>query len=99
MGTVKWHMLNHVAEDIVRNGGLYLCDPGLYDYTHTTFNQPYAKTSKKRMYAMGEFISIVRRRISENTADSPLKRPKPIEIDEEFQELFSSPENKSVPKR
>ena len=28
MGTVKWNLLDHIPDDIVRNGGLYLCEAG-----------------------------------------------------------------------
>lgn len=31
MEKVKWHMLDHVSEDTVSNGGLYMCDAGLTD--------------------------------------------------------------------
>lgn len=32
MVTVHWHMIDHVGDYIVRNGGLYLCHEGLYEY-------------------------------------------------------------------
>lgn len=42
IGTVKWHMLYYVADDIIRNRGLQLCNAGLYQYSHTIFKKSYA---------------------------------------------------------
>lgn len=41
MGTMNWDMLDHLAEDIVRNGAIYLCGAGLYVYSHTLLKQSY----------------------------------------------------------
>lgn len=41
--TVKWHMIDHVVDNIVRNGGLYLCEPGLYEYAPKILKQSYSK--------------------------------------------------------
>lgn len=34
MRTVKSNLLDHIAEDIVRNGDLFLCDAGMYEYSY-----------------------------------------------------------------
>lgn len=52
MGTVKWHLLDHVANDIIKNGGLHLCKAGLYEYSHTIFKKSYERTLKQRCTAM-----------------------------------------------
>ena len=95
MGTVKWHLLEHVADDIVRNGGLQLCDAGMYEYSHIIFKQSYARTSKRRNSAMDESIAIVGRRVRDDSGSSSRKRAKHIELDEEEQELLSIPRKKA----
>lgn len=39
MGTVKWNILDLVADYIVSIGGLYFCVAVLYKYLHTIFKQ------------------------------------------------------------
>lgn len=40
IGTVKLHMLDHVADNVFKNERLYLCDAGMYKYLHSIFKQP-----------------------------------------------------------
>lgn len=56
IGTVKWHMLNHVCEDIRRIGSLSLIDAGLYEYAHKFFKAVYKTTSGRKHSAMDETI-------------------------------------------
>lgn len=44
MGTVKWHMLDLLSDDIAKNGGLLLYNAGVYEYSYTIFKQSYEKT-------------------------------------------------------
>lgn len=74
MGDVKWHMLDHVADNIFRNGGLYLCDAGTWKYYRTIFKQMYAKTSKQTTYAMDDSNAIVDRRLDKETDNSLCKK-------------------------
>lgn len=76
MVTVKWHMLYHVADEIVTNSGLYLCGAGQDEYSITIFNKSYFKTSKQRTYDMEESIAIVERRIGDGTTNLLLKGTK-----------------------
>lgn len=85
MGTLKCHMLYHVADNRGRNGRLYLCDAGPYKNAHTIFKQSYPKTSKRRTSAIYESISIVDRRLRDDSIKSPLKRPKTLERNENDQ--------------
>lgn len=45
MGTIIWYLKDYEADDIVPNGGLFLCDAGLYYYYDVTFKLSVAKTS------------------------------------------------------
>lgn len=76
MATVKRHMLYDVADNIVMNGGLYLCDAGPQEYSHTLFKQSYSKTLKRITSAMDEYTSIVDRKLRKYLAKIPRKRPK-----------------------
>lgn len=37
MGTVKWHLEDHVCDNIARSGGLYLNDAGNHEGSHKHF--------------------------------------------------------------
>lgn len=82
MGTVKWHLLDHVADDIVRNGGSFLCDGGIYEHSHTISNHSRAKKSIRRSTEMDDSIEMVRRRISEDVHTTKWKWKKNNEMDE-----------------
>lgn len=60
LGSNKWHMLDHVAEDIVQNGGPFLCDEGLYGYSNKLIKQYYEITYKRWQRAMDESIEVMR---------------------------------------
>lgn len=54
MGTIKFHILDHVADYIVRDGGLFSFDEGVSDYSHIIFQQMYQKASKSRIKSMDD---------------------------------------------
>lgn len=49
---IKWHIMDHVADDIVRNLGRFFFHERLYDFSHIIFKNSYQKTSKRRSTAM-----------------------------------------------
>ena len=86
MGTVKWHMLDHVPDDIVRNGGLFISDAGLYEYSHILFKQSYRKTSMRRRSEMDDAVATLGRQLAEPDSTTTRKRPKHKEMEDEEQE-------------
>ena len=54
--TEKFHLLDHVCEDIERLGGLQCGDAGLYEYSHTMVKTAYRSTSGRKHSAMRESI-------------------------------------------
>ena len=95
MGTVKWHMLDHVADDIVRNGGLYLCDAGLYEYSHILFKQAYRQTSKRRHSAMDDAVSRLGQSLTQEDNTKTRKRPKHKELEKEEQDSLCGPRRRA----
>ena len=45
MCTVKWHVFDHVCDDIRRLGSLSAGSADLYEYSHILFKREYRKTS------------------------------------------------------
>lgn len=66
MKTIKWHMFDDGADDIVRNGGLFLYDACLDEYLHTFFKQSYDTTYNTRQRVMNDSIVVLGRRIGKN---------------------------------
>lgn len=89
MERVKCNLLDHIDYDIVRNGGLFLCDAGLYEYSHIIFKQSHARTSKRRSYAMDDSIGMVGRKIREDVSTNTRKPQKHMLLDETEQEMLS----------
>ena len=54
--TEKFHLLDHVCEDIQRLGGLQWGDAGLYEHSHTKFKTAYRATSGRKHSAMRESV-------------------------------------------
>ena len=54
--TEKFHMLDHICEDIRRLGGIKFGDAGLYEYAHTLVKNAYRSGSKRRNSAMDETV-------------------------------------------
>jgi len=59
MGTLKFHLLDHIGDDIRRMGGLHVGDAGIYEHSHVHFKQHYRGTSRRRRSAMDETISAI----------------------------------------
>lgn len=55
--TEKFHMLDHIVQDIRRMGGIVFADAGLYEYTHTLVKQAYRTGSRRRQTAMDETVN------------------------------------------
>lgn len=72
MGIVKWHLLNHVCDDIARIGGLYLNDSSIYECPHKTFKNAYKLTSQWTISSMDDSSSVIERRIP--MADEPKEK-------------------------
>ena len=67
MCTVKWHVLDHVCEDIQRNGSIYQTSAELYEYAHSVFKRSYDRTSKRRASAMDESIEKLNNALNQGT--------------------------------
>lgn len=74
LGTMKWHMLDHVCDDIIRLGGLYLNDAGLYEASHNQFKRAYHSTSQRTRSAMEESVTLIGRYIAMDRGPSEKKR-------------------------
>lgn len=61
MGTLKFHLLDHLVDDIKRLGSISVMDAGPFEYSHTLFKQQYRGTSKRRHSAMKESIRQINR--------------------------------------
>lgn len=94
-GTVKWYMIDHVAEDIERDSGLFLFDAGVYDCSHKIFKKSDAKTWKRITLALDDSISIVGRRLREDgckkTVQNPRQLPEHNLLNEKEQYMLSVP--------
>lgn len=88
MGTVKWHMLSHVSEQIVRNSCSFLGVSGLYKYSHIISKQEHQKTSKRISKAMDYSLALVERGMCDDALTTTRKRHK-NQLDKDEQELLS----------
>lgn len=61
METVKRYLINDISDYIVQNVCFSLCNAGMCGYSHIIFEHSYAKTSKRRIFAMDDSIDIVLR--------------------------------------
>jgi len=59
MGTLKFHLLDHIGDDIRRMGGLQFGDAGLYEHSHVYFKQQYRGTSKRSKTALEETLTAI----------------------------------------
>lgn len=89
MRTVKWHILDHVTENIVRNGGMFLCNAGLHEDSHTIFKNFHAKMSKRRKYVMDDSEATVGGRLRDVLCTTTREKPKHNELEEPKKELSS----------
>lgn len=54
--TLKFHLLDHLGNDIRRMGSLQAVDAGVYEHAHLIFKRQYQRTSKRRCTATSETI-------------------------------------------
>lgn len=64
MGTIKWHLLDHVCNEINRIGGLYLNDAGLYEGSQKLFKKGYQYTSERTRTSMDENFAVMEQRLA-----------------------------------
>lgn len=57
--TLKFHLLDHICDDILRLGGLHYGHAGLFEHAHTIFKRAYRATSKRTSTAMEETMAIL----------------------------------------
>jgi len=53
---VRFHVLDHMVEDISKTGGLLHNDAGPYEASHTALKEHYCRTSRRRSNAMDESL-------------------------------------------
>lgn len=58
-GTIKWHLLDHVCDEIARIGGLYWDDAGMYEGSHKLFRKAYNSTSRRTRKSMDESVVVM----------------------------------------
>ena len=56
--TEKFHLLDHIGEDIRRLGGIRFGDAGLYEYAHTLVKKAYRSGSRRKKSAMDETVTL-----------------------------------------
>lgn len=56
MGTSKFHLLNHVVEDIRATGGIEYLSSSLYEKSHKSFKEDHARTSRRIATVMEETL-------------------------------------------
>lgn len=66
--TLKWHLLDHIPNDLRDYGGLEVLDAGLYEHAHTIPKRAYSDSSKRHSTAFSE--SIMRLRIRDAVVDN-----------------------------
>ena len=66
MGTVKWHLLNHIVDDMLRLGSMIVCDAGIYEQSHRLFKFIYETTNKRLSTAIHDTISTLGGKLQEN---------------------------------
>ena len=60
MGTLKFHLLDHLVDDLERVESYTVLDAGLYEYTHVFSKRAYRRTSKKRSHVMIDCMTLFR---------------------------------------
>ena len=61
MGTLKFHLLDHLVEDLKRLGTVDVMDAGLFEQSHTRFKRKYKGSSQRHGTAMKESIREIHR--------------------------------------
>ena len=56
MGTLKFHMLDHILHDLRIVGGIFFMDASSFEHSHVHFKEKYRETSKRRATAMTETV-------------------------------------------
>ncbi len=75
MGTLKWHLLDHICEDMNRLGSMIVCDAGIYEQSHKLFKYVYnTATNKRQTTALEHTINTLGERINGNAEHVCKKR-------------------------
>lgn len=69
LSTEKFHMLDHIAQDLRRSGGLRFGDAGLYEYSHTLVKKAYRSGSKRKANSMDETVALFEREMTGNNEE------------------------------
>lgn len=56
MGTVKWHLMDHIVADLRAVGGVEYLHGGIYEESHKLFKEDNRLTSRRKASAMAETI-------------------------------------------
>ena len=57
LGTLKFHMLDHVVDDLADLSGIQFSDASFYEHSHVYFKEMYRSTSKRRTTVMSETVT------------------------------------------
>ena len=71
--TLKFHLLDHLVEDLSKFTSLDFLNAGPYEYYNTKIKQSYRKTSKRKATAMDETVKNINETIS--SQQQPESRP------------------------
>ena len=69
--TLKFHLLDHLVEDLSKFTSLDFLSAGPYEYYNTKIKQSYRKTSKRRATAMEETVNDMNRSLSSQQPTKP----------------------------
>lgn len=94
-GTVKWHMLYNVSDDMIQNGGLFLCEESISYNSKTFFKQSNETTPKRRVRAIDDAIVALDLRLTDDERKQAPERPKHKTVAENEQELLRLPRIKA----
>ena len=61
MGTLKFHLLDHLVEDLGRFPNIEVLNAGIYEYSHCIVKRMYNHTSRRKNSAMSESVRMLER--------------------------------------
>ncbi|MEM9680054.1 MAG: hypothetical protein AAF901_06990 [Bacteroidota bacterium] len=74
MGTLKWHLLDHIRYVLERLGGLRFCDASLFEYTHKLFKILYGLTSMRKTTSFQETVDNINKNMDNQIVSNKKKR-------------------------